>query len=273
MLPVMHFAHGAPLPVGADNEINITIETPTHKYKLHRMLTYEDQYLFPIWTETSRFEKFQVRVLCGAECDSESGLCHWDTRHPPSTENMCAVKWGDGEWQATAVDIVELPFNDRVAHLKTLAGEKSSSAQIDAIDAAMKNEVIEKYKSELANLMCEARLMATPPSELLHWQALRQAYKRQPGDLDGKVKWLAVARMVIMGVRVAMEDPRNTKTDYTSKTIYAHLVRDLKMEPRLLGPTPAEPSKYEIRWATNLRMCAERGERDAKNKARGAKPT
>lgn len=276
ILPVMHFAHGAPLPLGADNEIGITIETPTHRYTLHRMLTYEDQCLFPIWTETSCFKKFLVRVLCGAECDFESGLCHWDTQHPPSTENMCAVKWGDDSWLVLPVNTEELPLDARLAHLKTLANENCGGPQVEAIRAETYNLYFDKQmaiwrdfrekskyedktlKAELACLARDAKLMATPPERQKWWENLIRAYRRTNTNTAKTQRWQEVARIVLKGVQVNMDNPKVKKTDYLSPPMYKHIVRDFREEKNLLSSNSGDPSEYEKQLANNLRIYANR---------------
>ena len=273
LLPVMHFSHGVPVPRGAEYVVNVTIETPTHRYTLHRMLMYDDYKLFPGWTKTSRFAQFSVMTLCGAPYDYESGLCLWDADTPPSVEHMCAIKWGDGEWQANAVTIVELSIDDRMAHLKTLAGEKSSSVQINAIVTATNIEALEKCRSEIADLTRMTKLMATPSGKLKYWEALLQSYLRADPKLSEEKKWLCVARMVIMGVQATMNDPKISKTDYTTPTIYKHLVSDLRAGTKALGPSIEEPAAYELSLAHKLRIYATREAKKAKINVRDIAPT
>ena len=251
-VPVMFFSRGEPVGHGAEAEIELLVETPTHRFRLRRMLYYAD---YQLRSRAGRFPAFSVKAIVGTAFDKTSGKCMWDLKFPPSVNELSAVKWQDGSWDTRAVEVENLSLDQRLEHQRTLNREGGKSYCIDAV----MEKFIKEYRDELDVLMEELKIEMTPPGKLPYSQALKNAHDRQDHNLSEKAKWLAVSRMVITGVMVAMKDPRNTKTDYTSPTIFKHLCVGINSEEKPLGPSSSEPSELEKNWAENLRIYAYRG--------------
>lgn len=264
-VPVMFFSRGDPVGHGAEAEIELLVETPTHRFRLRRMLYYAD---YQLRSRAGRFPAFSVNAIVGTAFDKTSGKCMWDLKFPPSVNEMAAVKWQDGSWDARAVEVENLSLDQRLEHQRTLNREGGKSYCLDAV----MEKFIKDYRGELDVLMAGLKTEMTPPGELPYWQALKKAFDRQEQRLTQKAKWLAVSRMVITGVMVAMKDPRNTKTDYTSPTIFKHLCVAVKSEEKPLGPSISEPSELEKDWAEKLRIYAYRGAKKSQSVARRGKP-
>ena len=265
MVPVMYFSCGQPVSLGAEAEIELIVETDTHRYRLRRMLVYGD---YQLRSKTGRYREYSVKAIVGTAFDSTSGKCIWDRKYPPSVNELAAVKWQDGTWDARVVEVENLSADQRLEHQRTLNREGGKSYRIDAVA----DKIIKDYRDELDLLMKDLKTEMTPPSRLPYWQALKKAFDRQEQRLSNKAKWLAVSRMVITGVISAMKDPRNTKTDYTSPTIFKHLCGAVKSEEKPLGPSISEPSDLEKDWAEKLRIYAYRGAKKPQSVARRGKP-
>ena len=267
-VPVMFFSLGEPECHGADTVMKLTLETPSHRYRLQKILRHAD---YMVRSKTGRFPTFNVMALWATTYDPKAGFCYIDRDARLSNNHMTAVQWQDGSWEAKVVDVEELSTHERMVHHQTLnreAGDGGLRKEIARVSIEVSknipvfvklgdklNRIADQNRELCQQLQTGIERIETIDSQQVSpkkrwWENVLARYERQPESVKSSDRWLEVARVVVEG---AILENKKQRVDRHSDYLTARRLNRLILE-LVTG------SKTEIikRLAVNLRVSSTR---------------
>jgi hypothetical protein len=210
-LPIMRFVHSEPKPIGAESEITLVVETPTHRYTVHRMCLWED---YQAREKAGRFPRYAIKGIWDTTYDAKAGLCYGTPNSVPTINQMCVVVWGDKKRTAMPVEIEPLSNEEAMTHQQTLNREGGGEEYRNLLGAfkkiknfvpvimSFKDDLVEsrKQQDELVAQFKSAQSQQTHPKKK-KWENVWALYCQQSSDLHEVDKWREVAKKVVVQAR------------------------------------------------------------------------